>query len=244
MKWPQIISRFSFRKRSFGKFVCLIGFGLLLQHVSAQSISKDIRIEFVPLWGEQKLLLNCPLSFGDKDTLIVEKLRWYISGVKLKQGIRTVFEDSEKARLLDAGDSGTLTFKMKLGETEAWDALVFNAGIDSQTNCSGALTGDLDPVKGMYWTWQSGYINTKIEALSMGGKEWQLHLGGYREPFACIRNMVLETPVDTAVLTVGLNLKLLMEKARKEQINRTMQPGKNAFDLSNEWAKGFKLMRP
>jgi hypothetical protein len=35
-----------------------------------------------------------------------------------------------------------------------------------------------------------------------------------------------------------------MEKARKEQINRTMQPGKNAFDLSNEWAKGFKLMRP
>ena len=60
--------------------------------------------------------------------------------------------------------------------------LKFQLGIDSLTNVSGAMGGDLDPTKGMYWTWQSGYINMKIEGKSNSCKtrknqfqfQWQL----------------------------------------------------------------------
>jgi hypothetical protein len=35
-----------------------------------------------------------------------------------------------------------------------YDQIQFQLGIDSLTNVSGAMGGDLDPTKGMYWTWQ------------------------------------------------------------------------------------------
>ena len=44
------------------------------------------------------------------------------------------------------------------------------------------MDGDLDPVHGMYWTWQSGYIQFKLEGLlrdSAGERKLELHLGGF-----------------------------------------------------------------
>ena len=76
------------------------------------------------------------------------------------------------------------------------DKIKFNLGIDSLTNVSGVMGGDLDPTKGMYWTWQSGYINFKMEGSSAvcptRNHEFQFHIGGYQDPFYAMQTLELE----------------------------------------------------
>ena len=55
-------------------------------------------------------------------------------------------------------------------------------GIDSAIQVGGVGTGALDPVRGMYWTWQTGYVQWKMEgAIRVNGEEHplELHLGGF-----------------------------------------------------------------
>ena len=55
-------------------------------------------------------------------------------------------------------------------------------------------SGDLDPLKGMYWTWQSGYINFKIEGSSpyVVIKEQVCFHWWFSTPFNAIQHVVLD----------------------------------------------------
>ena len=82
-----------------------------------------------------------------------------------------------------------------------------NLGIDSITNVSGAMGGVLDPSLGMYWTWQSGYINAKLEGVFWKdglGSEFQFHLGGYASPFNSYRKISLPELSTTIILDLAL----------------------------------------
>jgi hypothetical protein len=62
--------------------------------------------------------------------------------------------------------------------------LFFRVGVDSMTQAHPDFTGDLSPLKNMYWTWHSGFIQLKAEGkiLKSNGSwlPFQLHLGGFR----------------------------------------------------------------
>ena len=68
-------------------------------------------------------------------------------------------------------------------------------GVDSIHNCSGAQSGALDPVNGMFWTWSTGYIFLKLEghadASASSGHIFEYHIGGYAAPNNCIRRVTL-----------------------------------------------------
>jgi hypothetical protein len=57
-------------------------------------------------------------------------------------------------------------------------------GVDSIRNVSGIQTGALDPLHGMFWTWNSGYIMAKLEGVSesanTAGHSFTFHVGGFR----------------------------------------------------------------
>ena len=78
-----------------------------------------------------------------------------------------------------------------------FNTIAFNLGIDSITNVSGAQGGDLDPTKGMYWAWQSGFINIKLQGTSNScpppKNEFEFHLGGYQYPFNSLQTIILKT---------------------------------------------------
>ena len=68
-------------------------------------------------------------------------------------------------------------------------------GVDSLHNCSGAQSGVLDPINGMFWTWNTGYIFMKLEGKSPASKSpghiFEYHIGGYKEPTNFIRTASL-----------------------------------------------------
>jgi len=90
-----------------------------------------------------------------------------------------------------------------------FNKIKFDFGVDSTINVSGALGCDLDLTKGMYWTWQSGYVNFKMEGTCSGRpspkNDFEFHLGGHQIPFSLIQKINVKT-ITTNNITISLNL--------------------------------------
>ena len=121
--------------------------------------------------------------------------------------------------------------------------VVFSLGIDSTACVSGALSGDLDPTKGMYWAWQSGYINFKIEGKSSSCKTrnnaFQFHVGGYLKPNYAIRTIELNTK--NSNFEVVIDLAQLFNQIKLSEINSIMIPGSKASDIADKAKLMFSI---
>lgn len=92
-------------------------------------------------------------------------------------------------------------------DVECQHARSISLGIDSTMNVSGAMGGALDPSLGMYWTWQSGYINAKLEGTVWNDGQpetFQYHLGGYSHPFNAYRPLNLPAFTDAIILDLAV----------------------------------------
>ena len=91
--------------------------------------------------------------------------------------------------LVDLADSSSTNFEIATNGSSAPE-LHFLIGIDSADQNRGAQKGVLDPLKGMYWTWNSGYLSFKIEgsspASALPAHLIAYHIGGYRTPYSTI----------------------------------------------------------
>lgn len=114
------------------------------------------------------------------------------------------------------------------------DSVVFSVGIDSSIQTSGAMGGDLDPVHGMYWTWQSGYIHVKLEAqTSLLKNELNsivCHLGGYSAPFNTNRKKGFKLYGEWKV---QLNLDQFLGSESFTKVTKVMSPSLLATKLSD-----------
>ena len=122
--------------------------------------------------GEVPVLLGEWQKSDSNVSIRIDKLRWYVSLPPAgKKGL--------KAWLLDLADSASLDQQMSRPVNNKISLLF---GIDSTIQVGGVGTGALDPLLGMYWTWQTGYVQWKMEgAIRVDGVEspLELHLGGF-----------------------------------------------------------------
>ena len=95
-----------------------------------------------------------------------------------------------------------------------YNAIEFIIGIDSLHNCSGAQSGALDPINGMFWAWNTGYIFLKLEGNSNSSPSpsgiLEYHIGGYKQPTNCIRPIKInltENPLRVTPKTNIIELK-------------------------------------
>jgi hypothetical protein len=132
---------------------------------------------------------------GD-DTVTVTTLKFYISNLVFVKEEIVVYQTEGFAHLIDLEMASSTQWQITLPKNLDYDEVKFILGIDSAINVSGALSGDLDPTRGMYWTWQSGYINVKLEgaASMIKGKDktFQYHLGGYLKPYLAAKPVQIQ----------------------------------------------------
>lgn len=174
-----------------------------------------------------------------KDTIFIEKLQFYLSGISVSNASQT-FSYGEPAKLIVAGADNRFNISTAEGFTPT--GLTFVFGTDSTMNCSGIMGGDLDPALGMYWAWQSGYINFKLEGTSssMGeNKSFQLHLGGYKRPFETARKVVLQAVGNNII--AELPLDELFAEIRKNGAQTVMRPCEKGSELCTFIAGNFRL---
>jgi len=106
-----------------------------------------------------------------------------------------------------------------------YETMSFQFGMDSSYHVSESVEGDLDPLKGMYWAWNSGYIQFKCTGKStripLEDQTFEFHLGGYRKPNETKVPMTIEMKGDTLVL----DLQPFFEQvAHLEEVQRIMIP--------------------
>ena len=222
---------------SFLIFICCIQFKL-----NAQT---PLSINFYPSYGIHPLKLNTSLPFNETDSIRFEMLKFYVSNIELYNNDTVVWKTENSFHLLDYEKPSSMKIELYIPSKLHFNKLYFDLGIDSITNVSGAMGGDLDPTKGMYWTWQSGYVNFKLEGSSnvcdSYKNEFQYHIGGYQAPHSTLQPMILDIPTNIYEVNIEMMIKKFIEHIDLKNESHIMSLGKKAVQLSELTTTIFKV---
>ena len=140
----------------------------------------QIKINFTfdskPLVAGEKCLFN-----SDSSWVQIDEFKFYIVYSPFFSDETT--SGSTIIHLVDLNDTSSYSLPFTQDGLKNSAFFDFAIGLDSATTMSTKFTGALDPVLGMYWAWNTGYIHFKLEGKSnmvpARNKEFQYHIGGY-----------------------------------------------------------------
>lgn len=222
----------------------------------SQSYSDSLRLNFNLKFNQLPLTLNKDYISSIKDTLSITTFKCYVSNIQIQYLDNSLFTQKDSYHLLDFENPNSLHIPITKKSDKLISKITFNIGIDSLTNTAGAMTGDLDPIKGMYWAWQSGYINMKIEGKSSSCKtkasarknEFQFHIGGYLPPYYALQKVEINFNGNVNIngngnynenINIGIDLNDFFSNIQLSKTNNIMIPGKVAMELANDSLKMF-----
>lgn len=198
--------------------------------------------------GGNPVVLDQAMDF-ENGQMVFSKVRIYLSHFEFYSGDSLIAKDNTNAYLIDLEADSSQHLSFHVPELKHVDRIQFLFGIDSAASTSGAMDEALDPMHGMYWSWQSGYINCKIEGIfSDTKKDFQLHLGGYMSPFLAAQKCVLsrkgKSEYSDMPFQIAIDLAPLMRQIRHENASvHVMSPGTNAVTYSKLIAHNI-LLKP
>jgi hypothetical protein len=157
------------------------------------------------------------------ENYIITKLKFYIGNIVLHYKNAVVHTITPAYYLIDYSKPNNIKIPTLL-----YDSISFSIGVDSITNELDLQEGDLDPVNNMYWTWQSGYINFKIEG-TFNGDNFTYHIGGYTSPFNA--HQIFGSKV-TCPQNLVLNIQLAPLLNKIATIKNIMSPSQHAVNIA------------
>ncbi|MDB5201922.1 MAG: hypothetical protein JWQ27_1331 [Ferruginibacter sp.] len=181
---------------------------LLLPSFSVPAASARLRVHFVHTAAGKPLLQDSLYLNPFNETYSVSKLKYYVSN----------WHPGNKGScfLINAFSDPVISLDIPPGQ---YESISFLLGVDSVHNSSGAQTGALDPLNDMFWTWNTGYVMFKLEGVSAASKSdlnrIEQHTGGYRSPFATMRQVNIVFPAGEkmeAGKTYDLNIEMNLDK--------------------------------
>ncbi|MEZ5045993.1 MAG: MbnP family protein [Chitinophagaceae bacterium] len=223
----------------------LLPFIVLLIYTENIKAQHSLGIQYRASYEDKKLTLNHVYAYFDTSTIVFSKLRFYISNIQCKQKGAVVFSESNSYHLLDLSDEKSFFISIPNLFKLSFDEIQFDIGIDSTTNSSGALGGDLDPIHGMYWTWQNGYINLKLEGSCPQAASpthvFEFHLGGYQSPYNSLQtiHLIVEKPHEPFYINFALNA--WVKQIDFQKTHHVMSPSATSVFLSQLLQNCFSL---
>lgn len=222
--------------------VLLYIFGL---NVAISQQDTSVSLVFQPRYGNLTLADSVWYKLNGGDSVQIETLKFYISGIQFLYNDNVIWREANSYHLIDYSDEKSLQVVCAIPLDMRYTAIKMNLGIDSATNVGGVFGGDLDPTRGMYWTWQSGYINFKVEGKSnvcaTRNREFQFHIGGYQHPFNSLQNIELSVSKSKKIEIV-LEVDKLFAAIDIAQHNHIMSPSKEAVIFSQKAAEIFSIL--
>lgn len=204
---------------------------LLVLLILFQTSKAQLTIPMKVFWNNEEVKQDGDYSFNQAGMHLSE-LKFYLSNVTAN----TVNVERNSNYVLFSLEQENNA--LVIPSTKQLHNVCFTLGIDSITNASGVMGETLDPTQGMYWTWQSGYINFKLEA-SYHARKLEYHLGGYSYPYNSSREVCLNTLSKNPVLIFHLDTWLhTMGNPLPPNI---MSPGETAMRASDLLIASFEL---
>lgn len=172
----------------------LIGAGILGIKPSDSSThllkSTEVELTFSHYFGAQPFAFRQKYQTVFGDTIDFERFQYYISNIELvnEDGKTWKEKNSYHLLVLKPNEEHQLSLLLKDVPFKQIKQVRFGIGVDSSRNHGGVQDGDLDPIRGMFWTWSQGYIFLKSEGYHYQNPTQRrgliYHIGGdecYRE---------------------------------------------------------------
>ena len=211
-----------------------------------------LTIRFRHIVGRQPLqLFSTRYSNRFGEPFSVEQFKYYISALSVidRDGHEELL--MQDPHLIDESDSASLTLHFSSGQLPI-RAIRWLLGVDSAVNTGGVQTGDLDPMRGMFWTWNSGYIYARLEGQSDSARapahRFTWDVGGYKSNANAAREVVLdirEGQADKAVLTIEADLLKWFDGKTAVRLSASPtchEPGALAMRLADNYATMFSIV--
>jgi len=234
--------------RQFFLFWLLICLGLLPVAGFITQPSHTITLRFRHKIGDRELqLFNETYTNPFGEPITVTRFKYYISHISINEK-----ELSPNTFLIDEANAASKTLSFTTGIASP-QTLSFMIGVDSLLNVSGVQTGALDPLNGLFWTWNSGYIFAKLEGKSDSSHapahSVNYDVGGFRSPYNASRKIQLTIPVDIAktadpVIVIDADLLKWFNAKHAIAIAKSPlchQPGKLAMQLADNYSIMFTV---
>ena len=211
-----------------------------------------LTIRFRHVVGGRPLQLSSTLytnRFGE--SFSVEQFKYYISAFSVidRDGHEELL--MQEPHLIDESDSASLTLHFSSGQRPI-RAIRWLLGVDSAANTGAVMTGDLDPMHGMFWTWNSGYIYARLEGQSDSAKapahRFSWDVGGYKAHANAAREVVVDLPegrADEGVLTIEADLLKWFDGKTAVRLSASPtchEPGALAMRLADNYATMFSVV--
>lgn len=247
--------------KSSSKYLLVVGLAIVIfihqsftvseKTVPAGNVLIKINLRFN---GRPFILNNQHYITVAGDTAVFDQCKFYLSAFELKADTGLYTSVKKQYALVDAEDANSLNISLENIKAGTYSSLGFNIGVDSIANVSGAMNGALDPAKGMYWTWNTGYINAKLQGTSTACNTlhhaFEFHIGGYAPPFNAIREVHL--PVSklvvsknkTSVIEINAAIDAWFSKPTPLKLtatNNVVIPGKDAMMIADNYAGMFSF---
>lgn len=143
------------------RFILLL---LVLQgHSCEEGSKKSCSLVFHHRFGDEKFALYQKYMTLHQEQVSFTRLQYYISNIQLWTEEGEVWQEKDSYHLVVIDSLPDFEILLKDVPLKNYSKIQFSIGIDSLRNHSGRQEKDLDPLKGMFWTWSQGYIFFKTE---------------------------------------------------------------------------------
>lgn len=227
----------------------IIGFCFITTTTFAQ---QTITIQFRNTIDNDVLQLGESYKTSLGEDVIINRCKYYISKIVLVDSDTKYYGFPNDYYLIDEADSTTKTIAITTSAKRIND-IQFLIGVDSIRNVSGVQIGSLDPMHGMFWTWNSGYIMAKLEGVSSAAKVpgnlFSYHVGGFKTGESALRFVRLN--IGENIKTNHLNIVIEADINKWFQSAHTIKitehpichsPGNLAMQIADNYATMFKIV--
>ena len=165
-------------------------------------------------------------------------LSFYVGRIELLKKEKVV-KKYDAYHLLTINDSSKTKIPLNQLNNINFDGIRFLIGIDSAVIENGAMSGDLDPMNGHFWSWQSGYIHFKLEGEFLD-KPITYHIGGASGPTNTLQTVILPVTSINQHVTIAVTLDPIIAWLKKTNDCEIMSPSLVAVEFSTLFHQLFQ----
>lgn len=226
-------------------FVGIFIIALVCLSFQVKNDKKDLTVLVHINFQKEPLVLNDRKYITkNNDTVSITKMKFYISNILLQFNDGSEYKERSSVHLIDAENLSSLELKLDNVPDLKINKVSFDIGIDSVNSVSDKFEGDLDPTNGMYWAWNTGYINMKLEgkssSCSNAKKEFQFHIGGYLPKQNALQKIEWNLD-DKQNINIEVELSNWLDAISLKETNSIMIPGEKAISMANLYKNMFKI---
>ncbi len=234
----------------FAFFLFIAASGICFTGKQGKKLPKrQLQLIFTHMIGKEHLVLGNTFTNIFGENIIVQKFKYYISNFSVTDNTGKITRLPPKYFLVDETDSLSKIISLVVPDI-AISKISFLLGVDSIRNVSGIQTGALDPLKGMFWTWNSGYIMAKLEGSStsstIAGHYFAYHIGGFKHPMNTVRIIDLDVSQNNRCIEMNISADINQWFKSKSvcKISETPvchSPGALAMKIADNYSTMFSV---